>query len=199
MKNLLPLQPGVYYHIFNRGNNRENLFNENQNYLYFLQLYSSHIHPIADTFAYCLLPNHFHFLLRIKTTEEISISKSKNQHEFRPSQNFSNFFNGYTKAFNKIYQRSGSLFQDRFGRIPITSETHFIQLVFYIHFNPQKHGLVNDFRKWTWSSYQALCGNQPSKLARDEVIRWFGSVEQFENFHRSKVDDSAIRDFIGDE
>ena len=56
-----PLQFGQYYHIYNRGNNRENLFAEQRNYPYFLKLYAKHILPVAKTFAYCLLPNHFHF------------------------------------------------------------------------------------------------------------------------------------------
>ena len=71
MKNTTsPLLPGVYYHIYNRGNNREDLFIEKRNYPYFLSLYAKHIEPVADTFAYCLLRNHFHFSLRIKTEEE---------------------------------------------------------------------------------------------------------------------------------
>lgn len=64
------LQYGQYYHIYNRGNNQENLFREERNYRYFLKLYASYIEPIADTYAYCLLRNHFHLLVRIKTVEE---------------------------------------------------------------------------------------------------------------------------------
>ncbi len=65
-----PLQYGQYYHIYNRGNNRENIFIEERNYRYFLKLYAKYIEPIAHTYAYCLLRNHFHFLVRIKTVEE---------------------------------------------------------------------------------------------------------------------------------
>ena len=62
----VPLQYGKYYHIFTRGNNREDIFLEERNYRHFLQLYAKHIMPIADTYAYCLLRNHFHLLVRIK-------------------------------------------------------------------------------------------------------------------------------------
>jgi len=62
----IPLQPGKYYYIYNRGNNRENIFLEERNYPYFLRHYARHIEPVADTFVYCLLRNHFHFLVRIK-------------------------------------------------------------------------------------------------------------------------------------
>jgi putative transposase len=64
-----PLQYGQYYHIYNRGNNRENLFVEQRNYPYFLKQYTKHILPVAETFAYCLLPNHFHFAIRTRTEE----------------------------------------------------------------------------------------------------------------------------------
>ncbi len=65
-----PLVPGMYYHIYNRGNNGENLFIEKRNYSYFLSLYEKHIIPVTDTHAYCLLRNHFHVAGRIKTEEE---------------------------------------------------------------------------------------------------------------------------------
>ena len=68
------LQPDMYYHIYNRGNNRENLFVEERNYPYFLRLYAKHIEPIADTYAYCLLKNHFHLCVKIKTEEEFKTS-----------------------------------------------------------------------------------------------------------------------------
>jgi putative transposase len=65
-----PLEYGQYYHIYNRGNNGENLFFEERNYPYFLKLYAHHILPVANTYAYCLLRNHFHALVRIRTEEE---------------------------------------------------------------------------------------------------------------------------------
>ena len=71
-----PLSHDCYYHIYNRGNNRETLFKEERNYRDFLKLYAKHIEPIADTFAYCLLPNHFHLLVRIKGEEEISAAQT---------------------------------------------------------------------------------------------------------------------------
>ena len=66
MSNPIPLEPGKYYHIYNRGNNRENIFKEDRNYAYFLKLYTFRVGPIADTYAYCLLRNHFHLLARVQ-------------------------------------------------------------------------------------------------------------------------------------
>jgi putative transposase len=64
------LESGYYYHIYNQGNNRENIFFKEKNYDYFLHLFKKYIVPITETYAYCLLPNHFHFLLRIKIENE---------------------------------------------------------------------------------------------------------------------------------
>ena len=70
MANPSPLQRGRTYHIYNRGVNRENIFAEERNYRYFLQLYAKHIGPIADTFGYSLLGNHFHFAVRINPLQD---------------------------------------------------------------------------------------------------------------------------------
>jgi len=194
MKTQALLQPGCYYHIYNRGNNREDLFRAERNYRYFLQLYSRYVHPIADTFAYCLLRNHFHLLLRIKQTSQVSDGS-----KFKPSQYFSNLFNAYTKAINKAYGRTGSLFEERFGRIEVTSDAYASQLIFYIHFNPQKHGFVDDFREWPWSSYGALRASATTKLNRAEVLSWFGGENRFEEFHRGLVDERAVAALIDED
>jgi putative transposase len=180
MHNPSPLIPGIYYHIFNRGNNRQNLFIEARNYLYFLRCYSKHIEPVADTFCYCLLPNHFHLFVRIKETA------------LNASQSFSNFFNAYAKAVNHTYQRTGSMFQRPFGRIPVTNDAYFLMLLAYIHHNPQKHGLMEDFRQWTYSSYPALVSNKSTHLQREQVLDWFQGVDEFIKFHEVKVNEEKI-------
>lgn len=214
MKNTTaPLQPGVYYHVYNRGNNREDLFIEKRNYLYFLTLYAKHIEPIAETYAYCLLRNHFHLLVRVKTEEEFRQTShhqtsqvletcdvsSDTKKKFNPSQGFANLFNAYAKAINKGYGRTGSLFEERFGRIPVTSASYFETLIFYIHYNPQKHGFVGDFHDWQWSSYQALVGTGNTRLKRDEVLGMFSGVKGFEEFHHGMVDEKKLAVLIDDE
>jgi putative transposase len=184
MVNPAPLQHGSYYHIYNRGVNRENLFVEERNYRYFLQLYASHIEPIAETYAYCLLRNHFHFLVQIKDLtglEDLSGLK-------KPSQHFSNLFNAYTKAFNKTYGRTGTLFQRPFCRIAVTSDAYLAWLVVYIHHNPQKHGFVDDFRAWPYSSYHAHLSDKPTRLQRDDVLAWFHGPEGLVMAHRQEAD-----------
>ena len=195
------LQPDMYYHIYNRGNNRENLFIEERNYPYFLRLYAKHIEPIADTYAYCLLKNHFHFCVKIKTEEEfmtswVSGTKKKN---FNPSQGFSNLFNAYAKAINKAYDRTGSLFEERFGRIPVTETAYLETLIFYIHYNPQKHGFVADFRDWQWSSYHALVGKERTRLKRAQVLDLFGDAQGFEEFHQGMADEKNLAKLTDEE
>jgi len=176
MQTLEPLEPDSYYHIYNRGNNRENLFREEMNYEYFLRQYKKYISPVADTFAFCLLRNHFHFLIRVR---ELESSRGSTD----PSRAFSNFFNSYAKSMNVIYGRTGSLFQERFRRKEITGKDSLRVLVHYIHINPQKHRFVTDFRKYKHSSYPLLMSDKECFLKRAEVFEWFGGKEAFEAFH----------------
>ena len=144
------LLPSCFYHIFNRGNNRGIIFTEDRNYLYFLELFRRYLISTVELYAYCLLPNHFHLLMRLKDYEEFPQGMD-------PKDNLSisliSFFGTYTKSFNKANSRTGKLFEGRFKRKPIYSSTQFFQTIFYIHYNPQKHGLVADYKNWPYSSY----------------------------------------------
>ena len=183
-----PLQHGKYYHIYNRGNNRENVFIEERNYPYFLKLYAKHVEPVADTYAYCLLRNHFHLLVRVKTEEEQeTLRVSETLRVLNPSQQFGNLFNAYAKAINNAYKRTGSLFEHPFGRVEVTSDAYLIWLVMYIHQNPQKHGFVDDFRTWPYSSYQTFFSTKPTRLKRGDVLAWFDGVDCFETSHQQEV------------
>ena len=196
------LQFGKYYHVFNHGNNRENIFVAERNYRYFLQLYGKHIMPVADTYVYCLLGNHFHLLVRIKTPEEQDLTGFPNLSGLlprSPSQHFSNLFNAYAKAFNKAYDRTGALFQRPFGRIEVTTDPHFVQLVTYIHRNPQRHAFVDDYRAWPYSSYQAMLSSEATHLQREEVLEWFQGVKSFQSAHLNQADERRIEALVSDD
>lgn len=189
-----PLQFDAVYHIYNRGNNQENIFIEERNYPYFLRLYAKHLEHTVDTYAYSLLRNHFHLTIRVKTKEQIKIALNAAQKPLPAkigddyaSKKFSNFFNAYAKGINKAHKRTGSLFQHPFGRVRITSSRQFWQIVTYIHQNPQKHGFVADFRDWKWSSYAALISDKPTRLKRDAVLKWFGGKQDFLDLHQELV------------
>ena len=207
MVNPAPLQYGTYYHIYNRGVNRENLFAEERNYRYFLQLYAKHVEPIAETYAYCLMRNHFHFLVRIKDLQDLQdltgLGRTPGSPDLsglkKPSQHFSNFFNAYTRAFNKTYDRTGTLFQRPFGRIAVTSDAYLTWLVVYIHHNPQKHGFVDDFRTWPYSSYHAHLSDKPTRLQRDDVLAWFHGTEGLVMSHRQEADMHLLVPLVPDD
>ena len=116
------LEKDKVYHIYNRGINSETIFNSVENKQYFLKLYSKYLENKADTFAYCLMDNHFHFIIRIVNEKEIT-------------QALSNLFNAYAKAFNKQNNRTGSLFEKHFKRIQIINETYLLNLIQYVHQN----------------------------------------------------------------
>jgi putative transposase len=178
------LVPYTIYHIFNRANGNEKLFLNDNNYVYFSKKFLSNIDPIAETFCYCLMPNHFHFLVRIKHENNlISFFENKiksNTLETLLSQQFSNFFNGYAKAFNKMNSRKGSLFMHPFKRIEVNDTSYLLKLVQYIHLNPVEGGLCAHPLAWKYSSYSDLIGQNETFLLREEVISWFGDLKNFQ-------------------
>ncbi len=196
------MEPAKHYHLYNHANGFENLFRNDENYRYFLSRYEHFIRPVATTLAYCLMPNHLHFLIRIKSEEEIVsyIKSSKvsslpptnlgglDEIEKRISQQFSNLFNSYTKSFNKMYSRRGSLFIPNFKRKEVTDESYFTQLIRYIHANPVHHGFVKHMNDWRWSSFNDILHEEHSMVRREEIIRWFGNKEEFIRYHKRPVD-----------
>jgi hypothetical protein len=114
------------------------------------------------------------------------------------SDQFSNFFNAYAKTINKAYDRTGSLFQHPFGRVPITKDKQFWNVIAYIHQNPQKHGFVKDFREWKYSSYATMLEEQPTLLHRAKVMEWFGTREEYLSLHEQWVTDARAKWFVGD-
>ena len=186
MSRSTPLEYDKVYHIYNRGINRSSLFFEPKNYSYFLSLYRKHLAPVAGTFAFCLLENHFHLLIRIRSFDTVSSTfKGSPPVLFRP---FSNFFNAYTKAINKAYGRTGKLFEESFKRKEVATEEYFTQLIYYIHSNPQHHGLRDDFRTYPHSSYPLLANKLPSWLEKEEVLDFFGGLNSFLRFHQERVE-----------
>jgi len=180
------LQPGLCYHIFNRGINGTPIFLENRNYHYFLNRYINFVSPFVETFAYCLLKNHFHLLIRVKEESEIdkAIKKIKRKdHFWHVSNGFSSFFQSYAQTVNREYGRTGSLFESPFKRILVSSDEYFTTLVAYIHRNPQQHGLAHDFSRYPHSSYLIHLNNVNSWLNRKEILSWFGSKAEYERFH----------------
>ncbi len=187
-----PLKHGSYYHIYNRGINSDILFKEKANYEHFLKLFDLHITPIAETYAWCLMKNHFHFLVRIKEVHEITTAK-----KILPSQSFSNLCNAYTKAFNKHYNRHGSLFERAFKRKEINFDIYLQNTIVYIHNNPIHHKICEHPLEYTWSSYISCLSNQTTKLQRKKVIEIFNDIDNFKYVHQLKNDCFSIENELG--
>jgi len=192
---LEPLLPETVYHIYTHANGNENLFRCEENYRYFLAKYAERMYSIVDTYAYCLMPNHLHLMVQIRSEDDVLTclqSKKPTLQGFETlggfskavSMQFSHFFNGYTQAFNKMYSRKGSLFIPNFKRKPITDDTYFTQLIAYIHNNPVHHGFCNDLLDWPYSSLHAYLVDKPTKLNKKYLEKWFGDRESLLDFHR---------------
>jgi putative transposase len=154
----MPLQVGNFYHIYNRGNNRQLIFFERENYIYFLQLVRRYlIANSVDIVAYCLMPNHYHFLVYLRDETLSNAMKLLSL--------------AYTKAINKRFNRSGVLFQGRFQSIHVTETDYLIHLSRYIHLNPVKAQLVQQPEEWEFSSYSEYAGLRSGTLPKTEYVK----------------------------
>lgn len=196
-----PIEQGSYYHIYNRGNNRCDVFFDSDSYYYFLKLYDKYITPVADTLAWCLLKNHFHILVYIKLNHEINQDKLEFSTVEKPkvisaSRQFSHLFNAYTQGINKKFNRTGSLFESRFERKKITSNAYLQKVIFYIHNNPVHHGFTKNINLYPWSSYETIISDKPTKLKREDVIEFYHNKENFIEYHNSEQNLQEINTFI---
>lgn len=147
-----------YYHIYNRGVNREAIFFLPDNDVYLLRLLKKNIARYGLSLAaYCLMPNHYHFLL--KPTRDDTVAP------FMQS-----VFGAYTQAVNRQQGRQGPLFQGRFRAILINEEGYFIQLARYIHANPVLSGLTDTPQAWPYSNYQDIIGQRNGTLKNADLV-----------------------------
>jgi putative transposase len=181
------LLPDTVYHIYTHANGNENLFRCEENYRYFLAKYAERIYAVVDTYAYCLMPNHLHLMVRVRSEEEIATLsgfRTLTESQKYVSQQFSHLFNGYTQAYNKMYDRRGSLFERPFKRKIVSDENYFTQLIAYIHNNPVHHGFCKNLIDWPYSSFHAYLVDKPTKLNKKYLDEWFGNREALLEFHQ---------------
>jgi REP element-mobilizing transposase RayT len=203
MKNYKPitLEKGNYYHIYNRGNNGIDVFFDSESYYHFLRLFDKYISPIAETYAWCLLKNHFHILVYIKFDNEIDYSKLEystveKPKVLDPSKQFGHLFNAYTQAINKKFNRTGALFEKPFERKQITSEKYLQNIIYYIHNNPVQHGFVKQMSLYPWSSFESIVSEKPTKLNRQDIIDLYGTKLDFLDYHNTSQKLNEITKFI---
>ncbi|WP_175622547.1 transposase [Chryseobacterium schmidteae] len=195
-----PIEADRFYHIYNSGINGDIIFKSDYNYFFFFSKVAEFLVSVCDVYAYCLMSNHFHLLVKIKSDFELeSLVKVQNldnaseriglhspQNIF--SKQFARIFNSYSQAFNKENNRHGALIESPFKRKAITSDEYLINTIIYIHQNPQNHSIVDDFSKYKFSSYQSMLSNSKTLLKRDEVIDLFDDKENFILSHKKIID-----------
>jgi putative transposase len=189
------MEPGLCYHIFNHANGRENLFVEQKNYSFFLRRLEFHVLPVCRLYAYCLMKNHFHSFVRIRTEKELRQLWNKSQKQLtaerlilKTSKAFSNLFSSYTQSFNSVYNRMGSLFVPSMKTEYVEGDEAFKRVVHYIHRNPVHHGFVTKIDMWKHSSYNTFLNNQKTSLDRDDVLKVFGGIEKFVEYHSEPIE-----------
>lgn len=198
------LEPGYHYHIFNRGINGCKVFENDDNRIFFLQKVKAYVMQVADVYAYCLMPNHFHFILRIKDDIDGNNFAKVQGNNFAKVQNFGKVETGlhaeksipskqigklissYTQAFNKYHHRHGPLFERPFKRKRIETEEYLIKSIIYVHRNVLDLGRsMNDY---DFSSYKALVSGKPSAIEKENVLELFDGIAHFRSMHQRDND-----------
>ena len=216
------LQPNCSYHIFNHANGFENIFTVDDNYRFYLDKYQQYILPIAETYAYCLLLNHFHLVVRIRRKEVIeevyrnfkstnfskvpNFGKVENSGKVEITDNiieqfiskqFANLFSCYTQSFNKVNKRRGSLFLKNFRREPIENKAYFLNAVIYTHRNPVHHAFCDRYTDWSYTSFCEIKERNSQMIEVEKLLRMFGGRESFIDLHEqsaNKFRESLIAD-----
>lgn len=187
------------YHIYNQGNNKQQIFFTHENYLYFLNIYRNLVSPHVDTLSYCLMPNHFHFLV---STNQQSVKEIK-----VGSLTLSALSNGirmllssYATAINKQQSTTGSLFRQKTkAKILNNGSVNYVFTAFhYIHQNPLEAGLVKSLNDWEYSSFKDYIGLRQGSLCNQEIARhlidvnWNDLENETYAFYKNKKDINDI-------
>jgi putative transposase len=195
---IIPFINGDYYHIYNRGLEKKQIFNTTRDYNRFLdalfyyilanpkpkfsQYQQTNLHQIInnkhilDIVCYCLMPNHFHLLLRQRDDGGISEFMRK-------------FSNSFTKYRNIKYNRQGPVFQGVFKAVGIETDEQLIHTSRYIHLNPLVSAIVKDLKYYQWSSYHTYTGtNENPLILKDSVMQFFKTSHDYENFVLDQAD-----------
>ncbi|MFW6115929.1 MAG: transposase [Chloroflexota bacterium] len=168
---------GHYYHIYNRGAGKENIFRDQENYHYAVGLLEQYAHQLqVFVVAYCLMPNHYHLLLRQDGAQPAGLLPQL-------------VFNRYTKAFNKRYARTGTLFEGRYQSVWVDKIEYLFHLCRYIHANPVKARLVSRPEDWAFSNYLEWIDARDGTLVdQDFVAESFPEPARYREFVADYVD-----------
>jgi REP element-mobilizing transposase RayT len=183
------LVPDGFYHIYNRAIADDKLFTNDLEYYLFLKTFFRYSNLIFNTYGYCLLSNHFHFLIKVRSENDlnyhIGLYKDDKSRSNFLAQHLGNLFNWYATRFNKKHLRKGSLFIHSFQRKSVMDQEYLIQLLCYIHANPVKAGLCKNLGEWKYSSFKEFL-NEPKYIPQTiikQTLDWFDGIDNFKEIH----------------
>jgi len=168
----IELVSNEFYHIYNRGNNKERIFFEEKNYTFFLERFAYFVSEgNALLHVFCLMPNHFHFLLQILDSRKFQKS-------------FARFLISYVKSVNAVYGRGGHLFEGRFKAKLIENDEYLLHLSRYIHLNPVFATLVKRAEDWKFSSYRDYIHEKPTRnmVHTEYILSKFSDANEYRDF-----------------
>ena len=203
-----PFSPEAHYHIVCKCIDGLKLFNDERDYLVFKERFKQFTFIFFEVWSYSLLQNHTHHIIKTKSAENIikSISALPKEEHTKSMQLFLNdgknenlfdemierqmnsFLVSYSSYCNNKRGRKGGIFQKPFKRIKIEDDIHLQQAIVYTNANAQKHKLVNDFKKHSYSSYAAIINEDDYFVETENVINFFGSKENFIKIQQDQVD-----------
>ncbi len=156
-------QAGMIHHVIARGNNKEDIFNEDNDRIRYLQLIERYKNRhMFKLLAYCLMDNHVHLLIK---QSEVDLSKT-----------MQGIQQSYTQYFNKKYNSIGHVFHQRFKSKPVADDAYLLSLIAYINNNPKKAGIVDDLNDYRWSSHMEIL--KPSKKNIADVHYLFDIIDR---------------------
>lgn len=174
--------PNQLYHIYNRGNNKQKIFFNRSNYLFFLKKFRKAFIKYSDVLSYCLMPNHFHFLIYTK----------ENLNNEKLIRAIATSLSSYSQAINKKENRTGNLFQQKTKAKPLTEDhknelgyigSYGLVCLYYIHQNPLRAKLTEKMEDWEFSSFKDYLSSRNSTIVNKKLaIELFG-IETGETFY----------------
>jgi REP element-mobilizing transposase RayT len=194
-----PLEEMNYYHIYNRGAGKASIFFNEYDYRLFIEKYFYYLFVSAETYAWCLLENHFHLMIRVRSIEEQyftfkNIKSDVPKYSFygdhynspKPysvSKQLSHLFNSYTKTINSKSNRSGTLIEGSFKRKKIMDENHLLHIICYIHRNPIHHRITANYSDYPYSSYQHVLYGDLHLIDSETTTDRFGGTNNYISAH----------------
>lgn len=196
---IVPFANGEYYHLFNRGSDKRDIFLQSRDYKRFQQaFYYYHLigpkprfsiftksklfaldpslqNKLLEVLCYCLMPNHFHFLVRQLKENGVSIFMSQ-------------IANSYTKYFNTKHKRVGALFQGSYKAVRIETDEQLVHVSRYIHLNPIVSGIVKNLAVYPWSSCASYINEENTLCSTEEILSFFTAENSYRQFLEDQID-----------